>query len=202
MKAKLRGHVVIFNEERKFSLRNAYELIHSYAVKPNSLIINVDGDDWLIGDNVLKVLSQTYFRKPEIVLTYGNCIYYAPGTRSHLKKASDFGEINHRFPRAIEEEKNYREYFFLPLHLRSWRTEVFKKIPITQFQNSKKKWLRFCEDQAIFYPLLEKYHLQYEVITEPIYMYNQANQLNDFRIHNKEMLLEELWIRKNRRFLS
>lgn len=200
IKEKLKGHIVVFNKERKYSLRNAYEMIHTYAEKPNSVIVNVDGDDWLLRNDVIDIVQQTYTKKPETVLTYGNCIYHAPRTEKHLKKGSDFAETNHRFPKEVEEMKNYRNYFFLPLHLRTWRIDVFKKIPIEYFLRPNSEWIEIGEDQAIFIPLLEISEKQYEVILKPLYVYNTSSQNNDSKIHRTKRLIDEVFILKKPKF--
>lgn len=199
IKKKLKGHIVIFNKERKYAIRNAYEILHQYAIKRNSVVVNVDGDDWLFHDQVLNQLQKVYESKNPI-LTYGNCLYFCPQDSSlHLKRASDIFEFNHRFPERIEKGNSYRRYHFIPLHLRTWRTDSFKKIPISSFYRPDKTWLQFCEDQAIFYPLLEQAKGKYEVINEIQYVYNRSHDFNDSKLNKNLMLVDELLIRKKNR---
>jgi len=195
IRKKLKGHVVIFNKKRKYSLRNAYEAIHKY-MEDNAIVINVDGDDWLISDEVIKVITNVY-EETGCDLTYGNCRYYCPGQKEHNKTPQEFThEINQRFPVEVEKSNTYREYHFLPLHLRTWKASLFKSIDKDQFLKTNGEWIRFCEDQAMFYPMLELCNGNYSVIKEVIYNYNVSNLTNDNKIHQSERLLDEIIIRK------
>ncbi len=192
----LKGHIVIFNTEQKYSLRNAYELIHKYVSQKNAIVINLDGDDWLMRKDVIQIIETTY-KKTHCLLTYGDCLLYQPGSKNHRKIASDvYSMMNRRYPHEIEIANTYRKQFFKPLHLRTWSAEEFKKIPIGYFQRPDKSWIRFCEDQAIFIPLLEAAHGQYSVIQQPLSMYNLQNPFSDQKINLKDRLFDEVTILK------
>jgi len=196
IQSMLKEHACVFNQERKFSVRNAYEMIHAYAEKRNSIVVNVDGDDWLNGENVLQVIEETYVKDEKCVLTYGDCYYFDPGNEKHLQQASKTSKfVNHRYPPEVEIKKKYRSVPFLPLHLRTWKTAAFKKISQSQFKRPDGSWLKFCEDQAIFYPILEMSDGNYQVIQQPLYFYNRENSRNDNKVHLRECFLDELSIR-------
>lgn len=193
IKHKLTNHVAIFNTARKYSLRNAYELIHQYA-KKQSVIVTVDGDDWLLGRQVFSYLARIY-TQTTCAFTYGDCLFHKPGTPIHKKLASDCGRDNHEYPSWVKEKKSFRRYFFLPLHLRTWKTELFTSIPRSQFVDERGHWFRFCEDQAIYYPFLES-GAPYQVIQKPLSIYNSGHTHSDEALHHKDMLLDEIRIRK------
>lgn len=194
IRKKLAGHICIFNRERKFSLRNAYEAIHTYTSE-NDLICNLDGDDWLTNTRALKILGSNYSK--EILFTYGNCSYYQPGGDWHNKLATEVHDLlNRRYSLAVTLENSYRSLPFLPLHLRTWRVAAFKKIPLRYFLRPDKSWIRYCEDQAMFYPLLEMSRGQYAVIEQPLSAYNISNPNNDFKINRKKRLFDEVAIRR------
>lgn len=198
IRKRLQDHKCIFNTERKFALRNAYELIHQYATKQNAVIVNVDGDDWLAHSQVLKKISNTYTQDPSLQLTYGNCFLYSPGTKEHLQLAtSNSPYFNKAYSTQTVKQNTYRSEPFLPLHLRTWKADLFKKIPRSAFLRPSGEWIKFNEDQAIFYPLLEMAKGKYKVIEEGLSFYNRESQLNDSKLNLAECLLDEVIIRKN-----
>ncbi len=196
IKQRLKGHIVQFNQEQKFSLRNAYEMIHEHVDNDEAIIINLDGDDWLIRDDVIDVVDKTY-EVHHCLLTYGNCVYHAPGEAFHNKKGSEvIPTINQRYPDKVENLSSYRKEGFRPLHLRTWKAREFKNIPKKYFLRSDGNWVQFCEDQAIFLPLLEKADGRYEVISTPLSAYNRHNPNSDSKLHLYEMLSDEVTILK------
>jgi len=198
VKSKLKRHVCIFNDVQRFSLQNAYEAIHSFVDEKEAVIINVDGDDWLLSPDVIERIAYEY-KSTECILTFGNCQYYAPKTPNHLKVVTSIQPtLNQRFSKEVEETRSYRHTPFIPLHLRTWKADAFKKIKKNDFLRPDKTWIKFCEDQAIFYPLLENSEGRYSVINEVLYSYNIDNPLNDAKIHSSERLFDEVWIKRMR----
>jgi glycosyltransferase involved in cell wall biosynthesis len=192
---KLIKHIVLFNKKRRYSLYNAYHAIHKF-VPDDAIIINVDGDDALIGNDVVDKILNIY-KKTGCDLTYGNCRYFCPGEGNHGKDATSVNKmVNSRFPKEIETKKQYRKYHFLPLHLRTWKSNLFKRIPKDQFLRKNKEWIQFCEDQAMYYPMLELCNKNYYVVKEILYQYNISNPSNDNKIHQSGRLFDELTIRK------
>lgn len=202
IKSRLKGHIVIFNTERKYSLRNAYETIHTYVTNPQAIVVNVDGDDWLIQNKVLTVLNNVY-KTTHCALTYGNCIYWAPKNSLHGKLASRVNpSINTRYTRQVEESNTYRKQYFIPLHLRSWRASAFMRIYKKSFLRPDGSWIRFCEDQAIFYPLLEMSSGNYQVISDLLYSYNIKTLYSDSKINQTERLFDEVAILRQQPYHS
>jgi glycosyltransferase involved in cell wall biosynthesis len=197
IRKKLKDHIVVFNQNRQFAVRNAYEMIHTYVNNDEGIILNVDGDDWLIRDDVLDLIGKTY-QQQKCQLTYGSSLCYSPvQPERHLQPMSTLNSfVNCRYTPEVEQNQAYRYHPFLVSHLRTWKVSLFKQIPKKSFLLPSGKWLRFCEDEAIFFPMLERSNGRYEVISTPLYMYNQENPRNDLKIHLSEKLLEEVYIRR------
>ena len=192
----LGDHVVIFNKSRKYSLRNAYEVIHKYVSEPNSIIISLDGDDWLTRDDVLDVLDEVYSNK-NCNLTYGNCILFNPQHQNHnLLASTENPHANTRYSPETEKNNSYRTEFFRPLHLKTWRADLFKKIKKQEFLRPDGSWIKFCEDQAILFPLLEMSAGKYEVIEDHLSAYNLNTNLSDGKLYPKERLFDEVNLRR------
>jgi hypothetical protein len=160
--------------------------------------VNVDGDDWLSSSDALSEVNSAY-QDQETILTYGDCIYFSPGKGDHLVRASETNQyINHRYLRKVEQKNSYRKEIFNPLHMRTWKTDAFKAIPKPEFLRPDGTWIRCCEDQAIFFPLLEMATGNYKVLEKPLYFYNLENPLSDAKVNVAERLYDEVLLRKKK----
>ncbi len=193
----LHGHVTVFNKERKYSTRNAFEMIHTYVKDDDAVIINVDGDDWLEGDDVFGTILKEY-EKTSCLLTYGNCYYFAPTSSLHGVVASVYRDINCRYTVNIERHNEYRDTYFLPFHMRTWKSGLFKKIRQQSFLRPDGSWIRFCEDQAMFLPMLEMANGRYSVMSRPLYWYNALTPWSDEKLYKSVRLYDEVWIHRQK----
>ncbi len=195
IKNKLQNHVTIFNNTRKYSLENAYEIIHKFATINSAVVFNLDGDDWLL-PNALDTVANIYLNFPKCLLTYGECLIWDGIKISHKSSRYLLPWTNTRYPNKIVEKKSFRAEPFRPLHPRTWKVSLFKSIPKKEFLDSKGKWLRFAEDQAIFFPMLEKVGDNYQVIKKSLYVYNSANVHADVVENTISLIKDEIEIRK------
>jgi glycosyltransferase involved in cell wall biosynthesis len=189
----LTGQIIQFNTARKYSIRNAFEAIHTYVQDNNAIILNLDGDDWLASDTVVSTIKRTY-DETACLLTYGNCQYYAPLTGKHNAVSTSFGNTNHRYPDEIEAHNTYRNTYFIPLHLRTWNAGLFKRIQKKSFLRPDGSWQRTCEDEAMYFPMLEMAHGKYTVLDEILYIYNIENIRGVHKSGTAEILYDELCI--------
>jgi glycosyltransferase involved in cell wall biosynthesis len=200
---KLKDHYVVFNTNQQFAVKNAYVQLHKYASQlttellSQTIIISLDGDDWLYGTNVLEILDKTYTTTNSL-FTYGNCLYYQPSSWRHNQKATYIDPTtNRRFPSSVEAKNAYRTHLeFPPLHIKTWRLDAFLKIPQTAFLRPDGSWLQFCEDQAILYPLFEMARGRYTVIEEVLSVYNRSHRWSDDILHVQQMARDEIQIRE------
>ncbi len=195
IKSKLRNHIVQFNMKRMFSVKNAYDAIYKY-IPDHAIIINLDADDWLIREDVVDIILKEYEQK-NCLLTYGNCLYHNPQKIHDGRPMSSIHPYaNRRYPPAIERDSTYRLVPFRSFHLRTWRASLFFQIPKSEFLFPDGSWLRFCEDQVLFYPMLERASGAYSVIDLPLCAYNAANLLSDERHYLRDKLIDELVCRR------
>jgi glycosyltransferase involved in cell wall biosynthesis len=194
---KLRNHVVVFNKKRKYSLRNAFEMIQKHAKDENATVFNLDGDDWLPNKDCLSKIAKTYQNNPKVKMTYGNCLIWDGKEVSKFPANKIIKGINMPYSSEVWKQKSFRKEPFLPLHPRTWKVSLFKSIPKKEFLNSHKRWLKFAEDMAIFFPMFEKVKAcECKVLKKPIYVYNQANSHADIVENTTSLLKDELEIRK------
>lgn len=201
IKNKLKNHVTVFNKIRKYSLRNAYELIYKYANdEKNAIIFNLDGDDWLPNKNCIQTVIDIYSQKSEVLLTYGEC--YIWDGKKISKKTSRYliENVNIPYKKNIIRTKTFRNHPFLPLHPRTWKVSLFKKIKLKDFKRNDKTWIKFAEDQAIFYPMLEMANGNIAVIKKPLYVYNQSSKYTDTKVNLNSLLKDEVIIRRKKKY--
>jgi glycosyltransferase involved in cell wall biosynthesis len=194
---KLKGHIAVFNKKRLYSLRNSYQMIHKFAKKDKSVIFNLDGDDWLPHPRCLEIVASCYKENSKCQLTYGDCFIW-DGKKNIKSAKSGIPFVNIPYPKYVVKNHTYRRHFFMALHPRTWRVSLYKKIKRSDFLRPNNSWLRFAEDQAIFFPLLEMAGENFKVIKRPIYVYNVATDLSDVKTNYLKLLKDELIIRRKK----
>lgn len=195
IRRRLRGHLVRFNHERKHAVRNAYELIKSYADNARGVVVNVDGDDWLYTTSALRYLAHIYATHSSWV-TYGDCVLW-DGRHVSVRPASRLiQQCNVPYPRSIMRLSSYRREPFIPLHPRTWKVWLYNTIDEKDFHRADGSWLEYCEDMAIYFPMLEMAGSHCHVINTPLYCYNTYTPLSDVTLHPFALYKDELEIRK------
>lgn len=198
----LKTHVAIFNRERKYSLRNAYEAINEYATDDLGIVVNIDGDDYLTSENALARINHIYEVK-KCLLSYGECRIVFPSFswKSWLPSKYVFSQHNTRYPKQVEVMGEYRrDPIFRPLHPRTWRVDLFEKIKEKDFKDNQGNWLMTCEDQAMFFPMLEMSGGHYFVDSKIMYAYRWDHPNTDYRIRQQQQRLDEILIRNKSKY--
>ncbi len=200
IKNKLKGHLVKFNRKRLYSLRNAYNLLTPCPNRKNTVVFNLDGDDWLLNHNSLAVVADIYRQNKNCLLTYGECLLWTEKGLGNKPSRLSLPNANRHYSQKIIGENNYRQEPFLPLHPRTWKLSLFKKIMKSDFLRPDGTWLRFAEDQAIFYPLLEMAGGNFETIKKPIYVHRFEHQNSDLKANLVGLVKDELIIRRKPKY--
>ena len=160
--------LLVSNRERQFALANLYYNIH--RCHKESIIVLVDGDDWLIDSHVLSFINETYCAA-DIWLTYGQFIVYPGGEKG----------FNVPYPLAVVERNGFRYYGHTASHLRTFYAGLFHQIVIDDlmFQG---QFFPMCYDLAIMFPMLEMARLHFKFIDMPLLVYNNDNPFNDYKV--------------------
>ena len=174
---------LIKNKERKGAMYNLYQAIHSCDDK--AIIITYDGDDWFKDGDALQTINRAYDDK-NVWLTYGQFETF-PG--AHLG-------ICHPMPDYIVNSHSYRKQEWFTSHLRTFYAGLFKKIKKEDMQDEKGNFYAVAWDQCFMFPMLEMARGRLKFIDKILYVYNQANPLNDFRVRCAEQLQCERVIRR------
>lgn len=158
---------LIHNEHRCGALANQYRAIHS--CKDDEIIVLLDGDDWLLHDGVLAELNRVYQDK-HVWLTHGSLEEYP----------IPYSNWCISIPDDVIADRSYRQ-FRCPSHLRTFYAGLFKRIKLKDLMYED-NFFPMTSDMAIMFPLIEMASERHAFISNPNYVYNMANPINDNKI--------------------
>ena len=174
---------IVHNSERRGAMANLYYAIHQAA--PTSVVVDLDGDDWLADETVLATLVQAY-ADPNIWLTYGSHQWWPDGRR---------GGTCALLPKEIEKGRLYRQYHWVTSALRTFYAKLFLSIKKEDLLY-KGEFFPVSSDQGFMFPILEMASLGHTHFIEKIlYIYNVSNPLNEFRNRREQEIEVEKYIR-------
>ncbi len=160
---------LIRNSERKLALANIYEAIQQ--CNDRSIVVIVDGDDWLAHNKVLSYLNAVY-QNPNIWLTYGQY-------REYPSKKKGFCVP---YPQKIIINNDYRSFLDGPSHLRTFYAGLFKKIKKEDLMLDD-EFFKMTYDLAIMFPMLEMTGGRFAFIADVLLEYNSSNPINDHKVN-------------------
>lgn len=164
----------------------AYNRFHGVHMLPDeSVVIALDGDDFLNGVDVLDTLGEV-FKSQDIWVAHSTYMLF-----SSMKKGSYCKEV----PRAVLAEGKIRHYPFCMSHLRSFKAWLFKLIPEHYFK-AKGVWLPSATDLAMMFALTELAGTRIAFIDKPLCIYNDKNSISIFRTARARNLVMEQLVRR------
>lgn len=168
-------YYIVDNEPRKYQTENFFTI--TKLARKNSVLVSVDGDDWLKGSNVLKTISKAYYAT-NCLMTYG--LYEEVPLRyvnEHWKE----------IPSNILDDNNIRPSNMRTSHLRTWMRELLLCVNEndTKFDN---KFQPVCGDLSVLYPMIELAGNKICYIKKENYCYNTTNQNSDAKTNQQLQL--------------
>ena len=142
--------------------------------KEKSIILFVDGDDYLPNNKVLQKLNDVY-NSGDVWMTYGR---YSEFQGDSLP-FRDVSFHYHAYPDDVIKNNSFREYKWLASHLRTMKKELVFKIDKNDFKRQDGEWLDTAGDQALMLPALELSGHRSRFIDEVMYIYNVADIKRD-----------------------
>lgn len=170
----------IKNSFNKGKMENVYSAMD--VIKDGSIIIILDGDDWLAHENVLSVLNNVY--DENVWMTSGSYV-------ENISKRIVNPKIDDDYWEGVMRHKTWETS-----HLSTFRKELFLKIKCKHLMKKTGEFFSTTSDQAMMWPILEmsgKKH--FRVINEVLYVYNRSNPLSDDRAFRRDQLETERVIR-------
>lgn len=157
--------------------------------KPGSILVSVDGDDWLKNGKVLSDLNDVY-NSGEVWMTYGTY-------EEHPYRDVSF--LYQPYPEEVIKNNSFRDYRWMASHLRTWRRELLLKINQEEFKRDDGEWLDTTGDQAIMFPMLELSGHRSRHVSKVNYVYNVANTTRDGASNEARQLELSNYLRSKKR---
>jgi glycosyltransferase involved in cell wall biosynthesis len=173
------GHrfLLIKNDSRRYKMANIYRAYH--MCNDSDIIIELDGDDWLMHDQVFARYNQIY-ADPNVWMTYGNFMEW-PTNRPQMMSL-----IEDEVIQSNSFRKKKKCCFWAGL--RTYYAWLVKQIALKEFI-FKGEFLTMTSDTAIMLPMFEMASTRYAFLTEMMLEHNVATSLNDHKV-NYELQFE------------
>ena len=170
--------VVIKNEDNVGAVKNQVDWIKKQ--NSDSIIMLLDGDDWLINNNTIFHLYNDYYQNGA-EFTYGSC----------WSLTDNIPLIAQDYPVEVKNSKSYRNHHFnwiIPYtHLRTFKKNLIDNIDESLFKDENNNWYKAGGDGSVFYALIEQAQPANVIaIKEVVYNYNDINPLNDYKVNGTE----------------
>ena len=179
------GWPLLAPTQNRGALAGIVDGIAAHNCEDDDVIALVDGDDWLANEWVLEKLD-TIYRTEQPLYTYGQYLNYRAGTIGHCEP----------FPKKTVKKNRFREEAWLCSHLRTFKYDLWKRVRDADLRDPKTgEYFRTASDLAIMFPIAEMAGPRHRFIEEVLYIYNDNNPINDFRIRRAEQHQTDLLIR-------
>jgi len=168
---------LIRNQQNKGAIRNQLETFQK--VFPESIVMLLDGDDFLISNNtIFKFYNDLYNEGYEF--TYG----------SMFSLADEIPLVAQDYPEEVKQNKTYRDHKFnwkIPYtHLRTFLGKHCMDLPEEPFKVNG-EWMKAGADNPLFYEIIERVEPdKIKAVKEIVCYYNDINPLNDYKIRGTE----------------
>ncbi len=178
----------IKNKERKLAMANIYNAIVNYC-NDEELVVMVDGDDFLAQPNALKYINHVYSTQT-IWLTYGSNLFLSQCERVGWQAP---------FPQSVIEKNGFRKFRHGLTHMRTFYAWLFKKIN-KQDLMYRNVFVSMTYDVAMFLPMIEMAGSRHLFIDKILYLYNDLNELGDYRVNGKLQWHLNLYLRSKQQY--
>lgn len=176
------------NEKRLPQVANFLWLTE--LAKPGSIVVSVDGDDWLKNSKVLQRLNEVY-NSGDVWMTYGTYEEHPYRSVSHIYK---------KYPDETIASNGFRDYQWLASHLRTWRRELLLKVNHDAFKREDGEWLDTAGDLSVMFPMLEMSGERSRYISDIMYVYNVANMSRDGALNESRQRELDRYVRAKKRY--
>lgn len=175
------------NEERLGPVANIDRVVR--ACDPGSIVILVDGDDFLAHDQVLSRIN-TIYQDPDVWVTWGQFLRFPHGTTGFCTP----------IPTEIVSANAFRDYPFVASHLRTFYAGLYQRIRLVDVKDSNGNFFRIAGDCAQMFALQEMAGPHGRFVAEPLYLYNRENPLSDDKVDRARQVRTEMEIRSKARY--
>jgi glycosyltransferase involved in cell wall biosynthesis len=170
--------VAVQNLDRKLFTRNLYNANVHLATRADTVLIEVDGDDYLEDADVLGILSRHYSKGAR--KTFGS-FRMAPGS----KHFPGFEVVDN--PHVVTDVANaWNLDFCYPwMHLKTYRRELFLDVPLDYFlERNGGAWLKTAEDLSSHPMMMALAGRSVHFIRDILYVYDFSG--SDHELHEDD----------------
>jgi len=161
-------HIITRTKERKYSAKNLYNAVHLLVDNSDTVIIELDGDDFLYSDKVLETIDPYY--NDGIVKTFGNFITY-PSKWEEMEENTRHVDITTPWHQG-------KCSAWLPL--RAFKKHLFEMIELDYFLDRRDKtWLKVADDASINPRMMELSQGKVKFIKDTLYAYDVSGTEHD-----------------------
>lgn len=191
---------LVVSKKRTRKLAHWYREIH--RCKDNEIVLLLDGDDWLFGDNVFQIINEIY-STTDTWFTYGQY------KNEPVYEAQRWGFKERGYAKPIlskvEKLHNYRNHMFIFMHLRTFYTALFKKIRLQDLITKTvdgfvDDFFPASNDLAIVFPMVEMAYGHVTFVPDIVYVRNVYSDLVGFKIDNHLQISGSREIRKKEKY--
>jgi len=185
----LKGHdpenkvSLIRNSRNMKQTGNIYAMAHS--CQDDEILVTVDGDDWLLHENVLFRLNEVY-QDDNIWMTWGSYVDYP-------KMEKGLGALP--IPIEVIDNHAYRAHRWSLSHLRTFYCWLFKKVQKSDLIRDG-EFFQMAGDLAFMFPMAEMCGGRFKYLDEVFYVYNHENPLQEHRLDEPLQLEIDAFIRR------
>jgi len=168
---------VIHNTKNVKALKNivnGFNILKSEN-DPESVLMVIDGDDFLFSEYSLQIVAQAY-QQYDPLLTYGNWVGWPDGSHSN----------NRQIPPEVHAKRNYRELPFAFSHLRTFKSKLWYNIKDEDLRDEGGKYFESGWDVAFMLPMIEMAGERTLYVPNVLYCYNRINPISDDKIRQKQ----------------
>lgn len=164
------------DDNRKYLVRNTWELVQTIPASDNDILVFVDADDFLCDEDALQIVAETYLRNSECLLTYGSYVNLSSNKRGKFCGPYGSGE-------------NVRTAEWRGSHLKTCKYKLWKNLEKSDLTWPDGTWFRCCADRAIMVPLMELAGLERcRYIDKLIYCYDDTNPISVWKTMRDESI--------------
>ena len=166
---------LIKKEKNQGRMLSTLEAIVELYPSGEDVIVEVDGDDYLVGPKVLERVKEEYDNGA--LATYGQ----------FRTKFATRGLCRPYSPAQIQN-RSYRSSSWLASHLKTYKYFLFEKINKDNFVDDEGKPLNMVPDMAFMFPILEMVGTRVHCINDVLYHYRTDNPMCAHNLNVGEQL--------------
>jgi len=139
-------------------------------ITDEDIIVEIDGDDWLMHPFVFQYLNQVY-QDPNIWMTYGQYVHYTDGSVG--------GHYYMHLDDNVDKMNAYRQTAFPYSHLKTFKAHLMNNITDEDLTDpTTGKYFNAAADFALSMPLVEQAgKSRIFRVPEPVYVYNNSAEV-------------------------